>query len=799
MRHNGDKYVNTGISLKGPRGAVGPRGLPGKDGITPHIGENGNWYIGEQDTGSKAALNTDEYVTKEELDETIGEAIIEDIQFNVANIDSRLQQVEGLAELSVEGGQIGIASATDFTNRTAEGDLKIPTVGAILNGADDEPTAGSKNLVKSGGVESIFLKFCKLYPTIEIKDNFYENIYNGNEVASNMFFIAKGFVVKGTEKLFMSNTVSSVDSAMGITFYNEEGTSLLGGSHLSSETGIVDVPDGACYANISFKKGIFKNSSRFIFKSLNKYSADYLISRINAIEGYKDILNNLENGYIDASGKKLSNSSYKCTPFIDIRDYISLQYGLNLFNNTGIAIYSEQNESSVLAVRKGETATNQYTEGEINLSIYPTAKYFRATIFGNTANLYVKGKGQKLPDGSVTTDKLSDGSVTTNKLYLKHYPDSNYIDRTKLIAGYYIDANGIPHSSPSPNYYITDKIYLEEDTDYYFGYLFRGYYAFYDENNEVVLAQGGTSNLANPFTIPSGAVYGRFTINEAGANEKCWIYTENKKPIEYIGAIDESIIPKLANHESRIRVLEGAGKPTDYSGGDMSTFKRILCIGDSLTEGAFNFKAIEGKTFNRPAGYSYPANLSRISGSEVVNEGRSGLSSNQWYDLYTTGARKDTDLSGFDCCIINLCTNDVIDTLETVSKTAIMNIISLIKENNKQIKIFLSGMINGKSYPVSGVRYGTINSFLERLYNEEYADDQQVIFLDMANYSHLQDLNNVPGISYPTDNYNMGHLSAYGYWRIAKDYYNYISYIMAHDTNNIFRNIQFTGTDFNWY
>lgn len=29
-------------------------GEPGKDGITPHIGENGNWYLGETDTGVKA-------------------------------------------------------------------------------------------------------------------------------------------------------------------------------------------------------------------------------------------------------------------------------------------------------------------------------------------------------------------------------------------------------------------------------------------------------------------------------------------------------------------------------------------------------------------------------------------------------------------------------------------------------------------------------------------------------------------------------------------------------------------------
>lgn len=32
----------------------GGTGEPGVDGITPHIGENGNWYIGETDTGVKA-------------------------------------------------------------------------------------------------------------------------------------------------------------------------------------------------------------------------------------------------------------------------------------------------------------------------------------------------------------------------------------------------------------------------------------------------------------------------------------------------------------------------------------------------------------------------------------------------------------------------------------------------------------------------------------------------------------------------------------------------------------------------
>jgi hypothetical protein len=36
------------------KGMKGKRGIPGKPGITPHIGTNGNWFIGEKDTGISA-------------------------------------------------------------------------------------------------------------------------------------------------------------------------------------------------------------------------------------------------------------------------------------------------------------------------------------------------------------------------------------------------------------------------------------------------------------------------------------------------------------------------------------------------------------------------------------------------------------------------------------------------------------------------------------------------------------------------------------------------------------------------
>lgn len=40
--------VEMGLLIRGPQGDRGEKGV---DGVTPHIGDNGNWYIGSTDTG----------------------------------------------------------------------------------------------------------------------------------------------------------------------------------------------------------------------------------------------------------------------------------------------------------------------------------------------------------------------------------------------------------------------------------------------------------------------------------------------------------------------------------------------------------------------------------------------------------------------------------------------------------------------------------------------------------------------------------------------------------------------------
>lgn len=51
----GDKGDKGDPGDPGAKGDPGEPGVAGKDGTTPHIGENGNWYLGTTDTGVKAA------------------------------------------------------------------------------------------------------------------------------------------------------------------------------------------------------------------------------------------------------------------------------------------------------------------------------------------------------------------------------------------------------------------------------------------------------------------------------------------------------------------------------------------------------------------------------------------------------------------------------------------------------------------------------------------------------------------------------------------------------------------------
>ena len=180
--------------------------------------------------------------------------------------------------------------------------------------------------------------------------------------------------------------------------------------------------------------------------------------------------------------------------------------------------------------------------------------------------------------------------------------------------------------------------------------------------------------------------------------------------------------------------------------------------------------------------YSYPTYLSKITGVDTTNLGHGGMTSVEWYE-----EEENSDLSGYDCAIIQLGINDCGDysTLGDATKTAFQNIITKLKNENNNIKIFVANIIPATSY--SSNDYKQFSTDLLTWLQTTYANDQNVIPLDIQQYGHTA--------SSPT--YNCGHLSALGYRRLAEDYKNYISWYIANN-KDVFREVQFIGTDY-WY
>ena len=301
------------------------------------------------------------------------------------------------------------------------------------------------------------------------------------------------------------------------------------------------------------------------------------------------------------------------------------------------------------------------------------------------------------------------------------------------------------------------------------------FYAFYDSTKAFISGYSTLGNLDNSFTTPANTVYGRFTLSLSAINYKnAWINTKNEMPSAYQLALNKSI-----------KVYAGSGtdvsNPCDYSGEEITTFVKGICIGDSLTAGAFNITTPTSgnQVYDKN---SYPRSLERLTGIEITNAGHSGYSSAEWYSAYSS-----EDYSGHDFAIIQLGVNDQIRYHEfgDTSKTAFENIFTMLKTQNPKIKIFVANIIPALSYQAQG--YIDFSDALLAWVQNKHLTDADIIPLDIQQFGHTAD----------SQAFNCGHLSAFGYNQLARDYKAYISWYMAQNKVE-FRQVQFIGTEYGY-
>ena len=324
----------------------------------------------------------------------------------------------------------------------------------------------------------------------------------------------------------------------------------------------------------------------------------------------------------------------------------------------------------------------------------------------------------------------------------------------------------------------SDYIPVEPNTFMYFHGITRfSYFGFFDANKTWI----GGKNIETPVVsdnsylishqVPSNAYYMIVSFVDTDAPTAWGNYT----PTIPTGKII------YANTDTLRAYKEYPTNPCDYEGLDACAFRKGLCIGDSLTGGGFNYSSGTNPWADGNV-YSYPAQFEKMTGIPMTNEGHSGRTTVQWWEHYGTGGDTAIYFSGYDFAIIHLGVNDVSYSVPTEdTRTAYQNIINALKTANTGIKIFVCTII--PAYAIDGITtYDTINTMIK-----SFAEQENVYCCDLTRYGH----------TYKNSEYTAGHLTAYGYWRMAKDLISYIGYIMREKPAD-FRFIQYIGTDMSY-
>jgi lysophospholipase L1-like esterase len=462
-------------------------------------------------------------------------------------------------------------------------------------------------------------------------------------------------------------------------------------------------------------------------------------------------------------GTLVTNASYKATDFIPLN---RIMYPLAVHSEVTnvLAKYAlyDSDKNFIRAV----PGTNASLTVE-DFVIYPEdiigAEYIRL------CSCIDNGTTPSIKVYDVLHSQLGMGSVgVQNVIFKEPDPATNLIDPDALIANRYV--SGEDGTLKTANgFYATNYLPMKGGTQYYFNssYLYRGYCAFYDTDKTFISGVDSVSQstyLNSPFTAPAGTAYGRFTIAAQANIPNAWLCEYNR-----MGT-------KPPTGADRLVMTTAPENPASYTRNEIAVFNKILCIGDSLTEGFFNESGGSRLVMKNR---SFPAKLQTLTGIECTNLGESGLTSAQWYTAHSSD-----DLSGHDACIIQLGVNDQLQSVsESDMDSALTSIINKVESDNTGIKIFVATIIPANGYMTTAMRTRSqmIRDFVAGL------NDNNVYLLDMWTYGHTDDLLA----------YDAGHLSALGYLRLAEDYKSYISYVI-HNNPDDFRYVQFIGTEYEY-
>lgn len=380
---------------------------------------------------------------------------------------------------------------------------------------------------------------------------------------------------------------------------------------------------------------------------------------------YLDYMTNVdgltwESGYISPSGNKSDDiDSRRCLPFKMFKGQTIDVYASGYLTYT--SIISECNEvgDNIVPVAISTDSNAHHYTHTFDKDTYVILSYHIDAKVTVDIRAY-----QKLFERKEATDTKTEYQPTWNN-------------------GFYIGSNG-GKSSESKCHYSNPIELKKGQVIQYQGMGFREYVSIISMTNESMSAFGSLVISSN--ADQTEGIY-KYQAKHDCLVTLCGYHTKDN------GA---PVVEKVYIYEEKLEE-----DTRDYST-FVGCFNKVVCIGDSITEGD------QGPTFGanltqRVTPWNYPYYLAKNTGWTCDNKGHSGYTTIAWWDRH-----KNDDFSSYDTAIIFLGTNlGLTDTLASdvepytnyndfanTNTGCYCKIISKLKADNPMIKIFILGTYN---------------------------------------------------------------------------------------------------------
>ena len=353
---NGATWVSLGVK------ATGAAGKDGTNGLTPHIGENGNWWVGNTDTGVSAkgpagergpagqpgpenlviiTATASTTVQGEYNPDTTYTKALADIQANKA-VMIKLENVPGRyyipysssnAEILASAGTVSNSkqSIELYTLKWAAQTNIITLTGTREGCIADGGTAGQVLVKKSD--DNFDTEWINNFTFIKISQTTQADLiekYKKGPVFIYSNYTNKCYYVCG----YINNNLyamSFTDAYLGILYVNRLSI-LPDNSYIETQFTVSTVPDGGLTGQILAKKSNTNGDTEWIDPPSVEIPEDYPQIREDVSQLKEDIVDYLhidsdnifdpskvtKNKYVNSKGEELDTSSYELSEYIPV-------------------------------------------------------------------------------------------------------------------------------------------------------------------------------------------------------------------------------------------------------------------------------------------------------------------------------------------------------------------------------------------------------------------------------------------------------------------------------------------------